>query len=176
MQAPKITREEVLLVLRENGVDLSACKVAVLGIRGYRKRTMGDPTKNDRNIYDDCFAMVTSGGDFRTWNGNTDPSIFRKAVATLVPGLYDVVNWMHKGQYAAFQIEKDCVTRDGLPGVFIGRHGINFHYGGVRTWSLGCQTLTRFDFTNKKTGFQPVVSGAMKAAGVSRFKYCLIEN
>lgn len=176
MDTPKLSKDEVLGKLKKGGVDLSACKVAVLGIRGYRKRTMGDPNKNDRNIYDDAFFLVTSSGDFHAWNGNTDPSIFRKAVATLVPGIYEAENWRHKGKYAAFQIIQDCVTRDGLPGVFIGRHGINFHYGGITTWSLGCQTMTKKDFTHKKTGFQPVVSSAMLKAGVKRFTYLLIEN
>lgn len=174
---PKITKEEILLVLRENGVDLSACKVAVVGIRGYRKNTMGKPGVNDRNIYDDCFAYVTSDGAFQTWNGNTDPSIYRKGVATLVPGVYTAVPHWHRGKYPAFQIVLDRVTRDGMKGVDVGRHGINFHYGMIeRTGSLGCQTMRKADFTDPKTGFEPRVAGALARLRVDSFEYCLIEN
>jgi len=47
--------------------------VYVLAVRGYRKSSMGDPTRNDVGIFDDAFFLVTPDG-FYPENANTDPS------------------------------------------------------------------------------------------------------
>lgn len=62
-------------------------KVKLLAIRGYYKRTMGDPTRNDRNIYDDAFFILTPFV-YRSFNANCDPSVKRDGVAVLQPGVY----------------------------------------------------------------------------------------
>lgn len=176
MDRPKITRQEVIDLLLKGGVDVAVCKVAVLGIRGYRKNSMGKAGVNDRAIYDDAFAFVDASGAFYTWNGNTDPSIYRTGVAVLVPGRYTAVSWMHKGRYQAFQIIADVVKRDGQAGVDKGRHGINFHYGRPsNTDSLGCQTMLKSDFTDANKGFQPTVRKSMRLFGVKSFEYLLVE-
>lgn len=171
MAVPKMKRSEVLNTLQANGVDLGTEKAAILGIRGYYKRTMGDPLKNDRNLYDDAIFVI-SKDRFNAFQANTDPSVFRKGIATLLPGVYEAVKWRHHGKYAALQIETDRLTRDGKTGIDVGRHGINFHYGGIGTWSEGCQTFRKADFTV----FQRLVYELMDRYGLSRIKYVLVEN
>lgn len=172
MKIPKMSQFEVNKILASAGVDLSIEFAAILGIRGYYKRTMGDPDRNDRNIYDDAF-FVTAPGVFFATIGNTDPSIYRPGVAVLVPGVYDCVKHRHKGQYAALQIVLDRLLRDGSKKIDVGRHGINFHYGSIaRTGSLGCQTMPKPNFQT----FQPMVYRLMDHYGKERIKYALIDN
>jgi len=172
MNAPKISKREVEQILERHGVNLAEKEVCIVGIRGYRKRTMGAPDRNDRGIYDDAICVIAADGSFRSFNANTDPSVYRKGIATLKPGIYEVVRHKHKGCYDALQIVCDTVNRDGQSGDDVGRHGINIHYGGERqTWSEGCQTLPKSSYWN----FLRLVYGLMDKFGLTKITYLLIE-
>lgn len=166
-----MTKAAVLELLDAHGIDLAEVKIAIVGIRGYYRDTMGKPGRNDRGIYDDALFVI-SKQSFDPFRANTDPSIMRKGIATLVPGTYEAVKHRHKGKYPALQIVEDRVTRDGKPGVDVGRHGINFHYGGNGTWSEGCQTLTRPDWVR----FRSKVYSLMDSYDIKKVTYLLVEN
>ena len=84
---PRQTRDLTVQLLEKHGVT---DKVALLCMRGYYKSTMGDPTKNDRGIYDDAIFLITPDM-YAPFSANVDPSAFRKRIANLNPGL-----WKHK--------------------------------------------------------------------------------
>jgi lysozyme len=124
--------------------------VFLVGIRGYYLNSMGRPGVNDRGIYDDAIILVSPTA-YLTCNANCDPSVFRRGIATLVPG----VHWYRKGRhglskgpgksYPAFRPdnpqERLPVTRDGQPGEHWGI-AINIHRGSrTTTSSEGCQTI-----------------------------------
>lgn len=124
--------------------------VFLVGIRGYYLNTMGKPGVNDRGIYDDAIILVSPTA-YLTCNANCDPSVFRRGIATLKPG----VHWYRKGRhglskgpgksYPAFRPdnpqERLPVTRDGQPGEHWGI-AINIHRGSrTTTSSEGCQTI-----------------------------------
>lgn len=172
MNAPKISRAEVEQILQRHGVNLSEKEVCIVGIRGYRKRTMGNPLKNDRGIYDDCLCVFGWDGSFKTFNANTDPSVYRWGIATLRAGIYEVVKHKHRGRYDALQIVRDRLARDGQTGEDVGRHGINFHYGGESaTWSEGCQTLPKSSYWN----FLRLVYSLMDKFKLQKAVYLLVE-
>lgn len=143
MLRPKLTRQEALKILEKKG--LSVNRVIVLSVRGYYLDSQGDKGKNDRGIYDDA-AFIITPAKFHAFNFNTDPSIYKKKIATLVPGVHVFIAGMHKlgkpGTYQAFRQYGDFkVFRDG-EGIDVGYFGINLHKGGTSsTSSLGCQTV-----------------------------------
>ncbi len=123
----------------------------VLGVRGYYRDSMGKVGVQERGIYDDAIFVV--GPDvFAAFNANTDPSFFRKGVASLMPGWYPYRPGKHGisrpgGGYPAFRPatrgEALPVYRDGEDGISK-RPGIaiNIHRGGINTTSSeGCQTI-----------------------------------
>lgn len=128
--------------------------LAVIGIRGYYRDTMGAAGRNDRMIYDDAIILVTENA-FVTFNANTDPSGYRKGkgtgdakgIASLNPGFWPVYRFdLHRGKYLALcqRAGKVTVTRDGDPPYqeTSADLGINIHKGGTNTTSsLGCQTI-----------------------------------
>lgn len=142
--------------------SLFALPFFIGGIPGYYMQSMGDPTKNDRGIYDDCIVLVTRNV-FAAWNGNTDPSTHRKDIATLQPGIYPCYQFdRHNGSRPHNAICQRrgpvIIRRDGTEsvpkgesdgrgfslggGLWRGNFGINIHRGGVNgTSSLGCQTF-----------------------------------
>lgn len=142
MNKPKLTQVEALGVL--NKYSLTA-PVQLLGIRGYYKKTMGNPIENDRGIYDDAIFIVAPDM-FIPYNANTDPSTFRKGIANLKKGVWFYRPGKHKinspnGYPALVQADKVTVLRDGV-GEDTGWFGINIHKGGYNTTSsLGCQTI-----------------------------------
>jgi hypothetical protein len=170
---PKITREEVMKDLVSQGIkDLSL--PYVVGYRGYYKNTMGKPCVNDRGIFDDIFVVI-SPLSFEVFNGNTDPSVFRKGIATLRPGVYDCVKWKHKQRVWGLQIILDVVSRDGFGNeLFKGRHAINFHddLEDRSAWSEGCQTLPKSQLPK----FTKAVYSLMETFGLKTIKYVLIEK
>ena len=123
----------------------------MVGIRSYYFRTMGDPNSGDRNIYDDAIGII-GPETYAMFNGNTDPSPFRKGVATLMTGCHPYRFGHHGisrpgGGYPAM---RPNTRNEALPVIRDGEAGrskrdgiaINIHRGGHGTTSsLGCQTL-----------------------------------
>lgn len=127
--------------------------IVVLGIRGYYLNTQGAVGVNDRGIYDDAIFLKTNNNVY-AFNGNTDPSHYRKGhgtgkekgMATLMPGTYYCYHiGMHNGKYIALVQTAGEVTvvRDGDPPYEDkGYFGINCHKGYFNsTSSEGCQTI-----------------------------------
>jgi hypothetical protein len=153
-EKPRISTNELEVLLRQFNWDRVKYPFIVVGIRGYYKNSMGAPGVNDRGIYDDAI-IIFSPSVMSTYNGNTDPSIFRKGagtgtkkgIASLNPGAWYVHKFdKHKGQYLALcqRLGNVTVTRDGNPEPYqdTGSFGINIHRGGFNTTSSeGCQTI-----------------------------------
>lgn len=172
---PKATLDTITKVIKRAKVT---DPVVLLGVRGYYRDTMGQPGVNDRGIYDDAFFIV-SPTHFSAWNGNTDPSVRRPGIASLVPGWYRYKPGMHGisrpgGGYPAFRPatkdEELPVMRDGVlnprPGV-----AINIHRGSrTGTSSEGCQTVPpqQWDL------FYATLRAEMKRHGVNTFLYGLV--
>lgn len=145
---PQITPIDVRTILKAKGFNsVLPGSVVVLGIRGYFQDSMGKPGKNDRGMYDDAFCVAFSD-HVVNFNGNTDPSAWRKGIAVLAKGIWHFIVGKHKVSYpaprghAAFrQFGTMTVHRDGQPDD-TGDFAINFHRGGEETTSsLGCQTV-----------------------------------
>jgi lysozyme len=155
---PRLAQADALKIVRLAGV---AQAVALLGVRGYYRDTMGKPGVNDRGIYDDCIALV-SETSFATFNANTDPSVARARIATLDAGTWLYRKGKHKineptGYPALVQAGPVTVTRDQA-GKDTGWFGINIHRGSVHTTSsLGCQTI----FPTQWEMFRSLVYGEM---------------
>lgn len=178
---PKMTREDVLKELSAYP-ELDQYKVKVLGIRGYYKKGMGDPSKNDRGIYDD--AMFIVGPDFfAAFNANVDPSSERFGIATLVaPQIIFYKEGTHgiSGSNPRQAFRQDSfgirVLRDGKPGEHkdsaASAFWINIHDGGFTTTSSeGCQTLPKAQWPK----FNSDLKAQLKKADQKRFPYLLIE-
>jgi lysozyme len=176
---PRITAQDVEEIARKHGAKDA---VAIVGIRGYYLRTLGDPKKNDRGIWDDCIAVISPTA-FAAYNGNTDPSFWRKGIASLVEGVHKYRKGKHgisRGNpYPALRpanpSESLPVTRDGQLGRSQGV-AINIHRGGSInstspsvTSSLGCQTLPREQWPS----FVNLVYGEMDRYGQKVIPYVL---
>jgi lysozyme len=176
---PRITAQDVEEIARKHGVKDA---VAIVGIRGYYLRTLGDPKKNDRGIWDDCIAVISPTA-FAAYNGNTDPSFWRKGIASLVEGVHHYRKGKHgisRGNpYPALRpanpSESLPVTRDGRLGRSQGV-AINIHRGGSInstsasvTSSLGCQTIPREQWPS----FVNLVYGEMDRYGQKVIPYVL---
>lgn len=141
---PKLEAIKVRALLEARG-GMKGQKVVVVAVRGYYLDSMGEPGKNDRGIYDDA-VWICHPDHVSPYNFNTDPSGYKRGVATLEPGTWHFRPGMHKlgspSSYEAFRQFGDfTVTRDGR-GKDRGYFGINLHRGGaVGTSSLGCQTV-----------------------------------
>jgi hypothetical protein len=168
---PQITSEEARKLILQSG---AADPVALLGIRGYYRDTMGVVGANDRGIYDDCIVAVSPTA-FATFNANTDPSVKRKHVAVLLPGVWRYRKGKHKlnspdGYPAFVQAAEVTVARDE-EGLDTGWFGINIHRGGRNsTSSLGCQTI----WPDQWESFRALVYGEMSRHSVSTLPYVLI--
>lgn len=140
---PKLTRNELIAMIKSTYPNFIFPKVLFVGIRGYYKKSLGDPTKNDRKIYDDAIFILTST-EIYAYNANVDPGAFRKGIASLVPGIYHAYKFdQHKGKYLALCQRSAVVTvfRDNV-GLDTGMFGINIHKGGInQVSSEGCQTI-----------------------------------
>lgn len=151
--------------------------VKVLVVRGYYLNSMGKSGKNDRALYDDAIFVVSPDG-IQPFNGNSDPSVFRKRVATIKanqairykPGMHGYKR--KSGPYRAFRQNAPCtVVRDGV-GDDTGMFAVNFHRGGVRgTSSLGCLTVPPHQWNE----FYGLVSGLLKKHGQGTFYVTLLE-
>ena len=177
MTRPKLSREEL-----EKMIDAYTAQepVKLVGIRGYYEKTMGDPGKNDRGIYDDAIFLITPN-KFFSFNANTDPSVFRKGIATLMPGLHYYKKGKHGlsrpgGGYDALRPdtrdESLPVLRDGDTRPTRGI-AINIHKGSYNsTSSEGCQTI----HPDQWIQFINEVYQAMDMEGQKRIPYLLIEQ
>lgn len=155
----------------------------LVGIRGYYRDTMGKPGANDRNIYDDA-VFVLGPETFASFNANTDPSVRRPGVASLLPGCHLYKPGNHGisrpgGGYPAFRPatknEELPVKRDGEAAVPSARPGeaINIHKGSrASTSSLGCQTI----HPDQWDAFYALARNEMRKSGISRIWYILIEG
>lgn len=103
---PRLSTNELHALLQPFDIDRSQHPLVVVGIRGYYRDTMGAPHVNDRGIYDDALFIDTPSVT-AAYNGNTDPSGYRKGhgvgtakgMATLNTGLWLVHRFdLHRGQ------------------------------------------------------------------------------
>ena len=153
--------------------------VALVGIRGYYRDSMGEVGKNDRGIYDDAIFLVSPNA-YATFNANTDPSIRRAGIAVLKPGVHRYRKGKHGlskpgGGYPALRPanpdESLPVTRDGQ-GDSMGI-AINIHRGGYNsTSSEGCQTI----YPSQWESFISLVYSEMDRAGQKTIPYLLVEE
>lgn len=171
---PRLTRESALLRVKiAHGYVHRSDEVLVIGLRGYYQ-TEG----NERGIYDDAIAIV-GPEHFSTYNANTDPSIQRKGIATLLPGVHPYRPGNHGisrpgGGYPAFRPatknEALPVSRDGIvnpsPGI-----AINIHRGGSSTTSSeGCQTIPPAQWA----AFHATLRDQLKRYAQKTFNYILV--
>jgi lysozyme len=175
---PRASRTQVERLAKKIAKELPA--VYLVGVRGYYRDTMGKPGTNDRGIYDDA-AFIVGPETFAAFNFNTDPSAWRKGIATLVPGVHPYRPGNHGisrpgGGYPAFRPatknEELPVTRDGVavprPGV-----AINIHRGSrTTTSSEGCQTVPPAQWD----AFHALLTKELKAAGQKTFPYILHDG
>lgn len=152
-EKPRLSSTELRAMLARYAIDRTKHPLVVVGIRGYYKNSMGAPGVNDRGIYDDAL-FIDSLQATVAFNGNTDPSAYRKGkgtgatkgMASLNPGAWFVHKFdLHSGKYMALcqRGGNVTVTRDGDPPYQdTGSFGINIHKGGYNgTSSEGCQTI-----------------------------------
>lgn len=173
---PAIAAKDVEKIIREHGVADFA--VVFVGVRGYYLNMMGAAGVNDRGIYDDAIC-IHSPNVFAAFNANTDPSIFRPGVATLVPGVHMYKKGKHgtsrPNPYDAFRPatpdEGLPVTRDGQRGTKRGFY-INIHRGSyTSTSSLGCQTI----YPAQWNAFQSLGYLELDRAKQKEVPYVLVE-
>jgi lysozyme len=152
---PRLSSAQILQRFKRlRDFKLSDHPLVIAGVRGYYKDSMGAPGVNDRGIYDDAIFVYTPSV-MASYNGNTDPSFYRKGfgsaektkgMASLNPGVWNVYQFdLHRGKYLALcqKFGPVTVTRDGVTDyIDVGYFGINIHKGGRNTTSsLGCQTI-----------------------------------
>jgi lysozyme len=154
----------------------------LVGVPGYYWESMGNPTANDRGIYDDAIFII-SPTLFASFNANTDPSAFRKAIATLLPGVHPYRPGNHGisrpgGGYPAFRPatpgESLPVRRDGETTIPSTRPGIaiNIHRGSrTSTSSEGCQTIPPGQWPH----FHATLTGELKRHALKSFPYILLD-
>ena len=153
--------------------------VALVGMRGYYRDTMGEVGQNDRGIYDDAIFLISPNA-YAAFNANTDPSIRRPGIAVLQTGVHRYRKGKHGlskpgGGYPALRpanpAERLPVTRDGQ-GDSMGT-AINIHRGGHRTTSSeGCQTI----YPSQWESFIALVYSEMDRAGQKTIPYLLTED
>lgn len=159
-------------------------QVVLVGVRGYYRDSMGDKGTNQRGLYDDAFFWLNlKTGFLASYNGNTDPSAYRKGrgtgskkgMANLKPGTWRYQKGTHRGYEAFTQAAKVTVSRDGFDGSYddTGYFGINIHRGGTSgTSSLGCQTVPVSQWQDfKDTGYTLLSKARQKT-----FPYILVEE
>jgi len=172
---PRQAREETLRLVRAAGVTDA---VALLGVRGYYRDTMGTPGVNDRGLYDDAIFLVSPEAHV-AFTANTDPSVFRPGIASLVPGVWRYKIGTHglsrpkPQRYPALvQAAPVTVARDGGARE-TGWFGINIHRGSRHsTSSEGCQTI----WPEQWEAFMACVRAELKRAGQPAIPYVLLES
>ena len=156
-------------------------EVQVVAVRGYYAETFGPDASNDRNVYDDAIFVIEPGG-VHNFNGNTDPSKFRRGIAKLKapqavrykPGLHGFKR--RNGPYPAFRQNSDITVIRDKTGEDTdsenGRFWINLHRGGnTTTSSLGCQTVPPHEWTE----FKSLVDTLLDVHNQEAFYYLLVD-
>lgn len=175
---PQASRDRIVRAIIQAGKSFDN-EVILVGVRGYYRDSMGEKGKNDRAIYDDA-AFIISPLHFSSWNFNTDPSVFKKGIATLVLGAHRYKMGNHGisrpgGGYPAFRpatpSEELPVSRDGVAVPWNGV-AINIHRGGnATTSSEGCQTVPPSQWDS----FYASLSGQLKKLQQKEFTYLLLD-
>lgn len=179
---PKLTFEEVTKVLDSMNVRVNT---AILGVRGYYRDSIGVPGFNDRGVYDDAIFLVNrQGRKLKSFNANVDPSVKRRRIASLKPGVYKYETGFHgitrPDPYPALrQSGPVTVVRDDI-GEDTGFFAINIHKGSVNsTSSEGCQTLPPdqwTEFINYTYDFLGVERGTKGARAKTPVTYVLVTR
>lgn len=172
---PQWEEDRVRRYLAEAG--LGTAPLALLGVRGYYRDSMGQKGANDRGIYDDAMFVVTPTACV-AFNANTDPSVRRPGIAVLAPGVWEYQLGIHgmskpvKRRYRALiQARPVTVVRDGGK-VETGMFGINIHRGSLTTTSSeGCQTIPPAQWVS----FFGLVEQVMGEQGMASVPYVLVE-
>ena len=193
---PKATEAQIRAILEDWTPRLDD-PVAIVGVRGYYRDSMGAPGVNDLGQYDDAMFLVAPGV-FKAVNANTDPSRagwnpgVGKPFAMLQPGLWYFRRGPHKGKLPAlrqctdeeandlgipddgeFRVERRFGAGDPRNYVEKGYFAINIHSGGQSsTSSWGCQTIPPDQFDD----FMLSVFEHTKKVNQSRIPYLLIEG
>lgn len=176
---PKLDYLELVAMINAKYPQYVLPDFFVVGIRGYYKKTLGDPNSNDRMVYDDAIFLVLKN-KLEAFNANVDPGAFRKGIANLVPGIYPVYKFSkHNGKYLALcQRAGNVTVQRDKKGTETGSFGINIHRGGVfAVSSLGCQTIppSQWDeFINEAQSMAKQVHG--KNYLTQTYTYILLEN
>lgn len=163
-QRPPITRQMAIDLAADAGLTQARTAGAafILGRRGYYP-SMGQGAGNDRNVYDDAWALVLPDA-FETFNTNTDPENVKvQGRATLAPGIWLMKEVTHHpgtpgahqclGQAAPVLVRRhdtdsyapgtvhDSWGKCEGNGLWRGMFAIQMHCGFYnQTGSEGCQT------------------------------------
>ena len=176
---PRLSSADLHEKINKLNIDRVKFPVLVIGIRGYYADTMGVVGKNDRGIYDDAL-FIDSPSVTASFNANTDPSVSRKGISVLQPGVYLYKIGMHnmKAPYEALrQYGRVSVIRDGSSKIETDTAAapfyIDIHKGGYGTTSsLGCQTIHPTQWPS----FLESVKSELKRNKQTIVPYLLIEN
>lgn len=178
---PGISYPNVLQLLQDNKLQMANEKVALVGIRGYFRDTMGAKGKNDIGIWDDALIWVDQT-QCTAFNGNTDPSRHYNNVATLRAGIWTYKIGLHgfgraTPPYYAFRQAEPVTVDRYIDGVHskedTGNFAINIHRGGPSTTSsAGCQTVPPAQWMAFKEYGYMLLARHKKPT----FKYLLVEN
>lgn len=177
---PRWSRLELLnALIREGWLRDDGASLLLVGVRGYYRDTMGKAGVNDRGIYDDAI-FVSSPEAHVSFNANTDPSVYRPGIASLVRGRYKYALGIHNmskaksRQYRALvQAGPVFVSRDGTGVITEGWYGINIHRGSYNsTSSEGCQTI----YPDQWRAFLSLVESEMDRHQQVTVPYILMES
>lgn len=193
---PQLSKSDALQMLKQ--FDTEKYPVKLLGIRGYFKKTMGEPSRNDFGLYDDAICIV-SPTVFEAFNANTDPSRQTPDLAVLkAPQMVLYKRGIHKFSTATqAQLNEMLRTGKDIPGlrahwalrqfsnVTTLKHGvintdnpdhkrwINVHRGGTTTTSsAGCQTIPPTEYS---LYYDDCLMPQLHLHKQSIVPYCLVE-
>lgn len=176
---PQQPREKSVEQLIVGGWDATRYPVALLGVRGYYRDTMGEKGRNDRKLYDDAIFVVWPECGYAAFNANTDPGAFRAGIATLLPGVWlyrvGIHGWSkpaHRRYTALVQAAAVTVRRDERTITYSGMFGINIHKGSrMSVSSEGCQTI----WPGQWAEFIDTVQRVLRENRQEKIPYVLIE-